>query len=588
MSDLIDRIKKSPGSLEKLSLFAEAAHLLNSTIEYESLMKNVLRIVTSAVGSEGALVYRFDPSQKGLKVRYTSGDEEPRQMTIWVGQGFVGWVAKNQKPILTNNPSEDSRFVPEIQFGELKSIICYPLFLRGKFIGVIEAVNKKEKGFDESDLDTLDLLADQIAIAIHNAQLYRSATKKALQIQTLFEVNRQLMLPLSLDEVLHNILMALQKVVEFDAGGIYLIKDQTGDVESITSIGYDKNRTADLDLKIGQGLVGFVARSGEPELIPNVSLDNRYICARPETKSEIVVPVQSDNKMVGVLNLENDRLHAFTKEDKKILTAFAPQAAISIERARLHKFMLEQKKLEEQLSIARTIQKTFLPDKVPEIKEYDIWGVNIPSEEVGGDYYDFITIVENQLGIAIADVSGKGIPAALIMASYRASLIAEIRNNYAIRTICNKVNNLLCESTEPSNFVTGVYGVLDSKNSIFTFSNCGHNPGLLLRTDGRIEELFEGGMLLGVRRNATYEERPVYLAPQDILCLFTDGISEAENQDGEQFQTERIIKAITENRHLSSAEIGQKLIDQVTFFSKDSILIDDITLIIIKRLNESA
>jgi sigma-B regulation protein RsbU (phosphoserine phosphatase) len=292
--------------------------------------------------------------------------------------------------------------------------------------------------------------------------------------------------------------------------------------------------------------------------------------------------------MVGVLNLENDRLHAFTEEDKKILTAFAPQAAISIERARLHKFMLEQKKLEEQLSIARTIQKTFLPDKVPEIKGYDIWGVNIPSEEVGGDYYDFIKIVENQLGIAIADVSGKGIPAALIMASYRASLIAEIRNNYAIRTICNKVNNLLCESTEPSNFVTGVYGVLDSKNSIFTFSNCGHNPGLLLRTDGRIEELFEGGMLLGVRRNATYEERPVYLAPQDILCLFTDGISEAENQDGEQFQTERIIETITESRYLSSAEMGQKLIDQVTLFSKDNILVDDITLIIIKRLNESA
>ena len=118
MSDLIDRIKNSHGSLDKLALLAEAAHMLNSTIEYESLMKNVLRIVTSAVGAEGALVYRYDPTQNGFKVRYTSGDEEPRQMTIHLGQGFVGWVAEHKKPVMSNNPAEDSRYIPKIQFGE--------------------------------------------------------------------------------------------------------------------------------------------------------------------------------------------------------------------------------------------------------------------------------------------------------------------------------------------------------------------------------------------------------------------------------------------------------------------------------------
>ena len=587
MSELIDRIKNSDGSLDKLAMLAEASHLLNSTIEYEALMKNVLRIVTSAVDAEGALVYRYDPTQKGFKVRYTSGEEEPRQMTILPGQGFVGWVAEHKKPILSNNPTEDSRYIPKIQFGELKSIICYPLFVRGKFIGVVEAVNKKSGPFVDSDVDTLDLLANQIALAIYNAQLYRSAKREALQRKALFNVSRQLMLPLSLDEVLHNILMVLKKVVDFNAGGIYLINDQTGDVESITSIGYDKVLQADLHLKLGQGLVGYVARSGKPEIIPDTSQDSRYICARPETNSEIIIPVKSDNKLVGVLNLENDELHAFTREDKEILTTFATQAAISIERARLHKYMLEQKQLEEQLSIARTIQKTFLPDKVPQIKEYDLWGTNIPSGEVGGDYYDFIKIVENQFGIAVADVSGKGIPAALIMASFRASLIAEIRNNYAIRTICSKVNNLLCESTELANFVTAIYGVLDAKNSIFTFSNCGHNPALLLKNGAQVEELIEGGMLLGVRANISYEERPIYIAPGDILCLFTDGMTEAENYKGEQFETNRIVETIQKNRQLPADEIGRKLIDQVTDFSKDGTHQDDLTLIIIKRLNKS-
>jgi len=574
MSETFDRIKDSPWPPEKLTLLAQAAHMLNSTIEYEELMKNVLRLVTRSLNAEGAMVYRYDPSQKDLKVRYYSGEEEPRHMIIKMGQGFVGWVAEHREPVLTNNPTEDNRYDAEIQDVELESIICYPLTLRGKFFGVIEAINKKAGAFDQSDLDTFDLISDQVALAIYNAQLYRKAKRQALQRQTLFEVSQQLMMPLNLDEVLHNILIALQKVVDFDAGGIYLIDEESGDVDSITSIGYDKLLEPDLHLKIGQGIVGSVARTGKPEVIPDVSRDKRYICARPETISEIVVPVHSGDKLVGIFNLENDRLNAFSEEDKEILTAFASQAAISIERARLHKYMLEQKKIEEQLSIARTIQKTFLPDEVPEIPGYDIWGTNMPSGEVGGDYYDFIEIVRNQLGIAVADVSGKGIPAALIMASFRASLIAEIRNNYAIRTICYKVNNLLCESAEPANFVTAIY----------TFSNCGHNPAILLRADDSVEELTEGGMLLGVRRDAIYEERPIYVGQGNILCLFTDGVTEAENRNGKQFETDRLIEILKRYRNLPAADIGSSMIDAVKSFSGNNHMQDDLTLIIIKRL----
>jgi sigma-B regulation protein RsbU (phosphoserine phosphatase) len=354
-------------------------------------------------------------------------------------------------------------------------------------------------------------------------------------------------------------------------------------VESITSLGYEKVVEADLHLKIGEGIVGTVARTGKAEVVPDVTKDDRYIDARPKTRSEIVVPVVSDDKLIGVFNLENDKLDAFSDEDLDILTTFASQAAISIERARLHKYILEQKKIEQQLSIARTIQKTFLPDEVPQIPGYDLWGANIPSGEVGGDYFDFIRIVDYQLGIAVADVSGKGIPAALIMASFRASLIAEIRNNYAIRSICQKVNNLLCESLEPENFVTAIYGVLDTKNSIFTFANCGHNPGLLLRSDGTIEELAEGGLILGVRPGSTYEERPVYIKSGDILCFFTDGISEAENAQGSQFETRRIIDIIKKHKSLSAAEIGGKTIEAVRSFAHNEHSMDDLTLIIIKR-----
>lgn len=577
----------SARSLEKLRLLAEAAHLLNSTIEYEELMKNVLRLVTRAVEAEAATVFRYDPAADDLRVRFYSGDDEPRQLTIPIGQGFVGWVAENKEPVITNQPADDSRYsreIEEIQGVEIRSILCYPLTLRGKFFGVVEAINKKDGRFDQSDLDTLNVLSDQIALAITNALLYRTSRRQALQRKTLFEVSKQLMSPLSLDGLLHNILLALQKVVDYEAGGIYLIDDASGEVESITSLGYEKVLEADLRLKIGEGIVGTVARTGVPEIIPDIFKDSRYIDARPATRSEIVVPVISDTKMIGVLNLESDQVDAFADEDLEILTTFASQAAISIERARMHRYILEQKKIEEQLSIARTIQKTFLPEDVPQIPNYDLWGTNISSGEVGGDYYDFIRIVDNQLGVTIADVSGKGIPAALIMASFRASLIAEIRNNYAIRSICQKVNNLLCESLEPENFVTAIYGVLDTKNSIFTFSNCGHNPGLLLRQDGTVEELIEGGIILGIRPNSMYEERPIYIRSGDILCLYTDGVTEAENSSGEQFETGRIIEILANNRSLTAAEIGAKTVEAVGAFADAGHAMDDLTLIIVKRL----
>src|SRR5262249_19975197 len=155
-------------------------------------------------------------------------------------------------------------------------------------------------------------------------------------------------------------------------------------------------------------------------------------------------------------NLESDRLDAYDESDLKLLQAFSTQAAISIEMATLHKELLEKKRLEEELTIARSIQASFLPHQDPQVPGFDISGMNVPSEEVSGDYYDFVTITEHDLGIVVGDVAGKGIPASLIMASFRAALLAQIENNYSIGRILEKVNNMLHKSIEDSKFVTAI------------------------------------------------------------------------------------------------------------------------------------
>jgi sigma-B regulation protein RsbU (phosphoserine phosphatase) len=213
-------------------------------------------------------------------------------------------------------------------------------------------------------------------------------------------------------------------------------------------------------------------------------------------------------RTIGVFNLESEALDAYHEGHLEMVSAFAAQAALTIERARLTRELLERRRLEKELTIAREIQLSFLPKSAPEIAGFEVAGTMRPHDEVGGDYFDFIPISETRLGLAIADVSGKGIPAALIMAGFRMCLLAEIRNEFAIRAVMRKVNSLLYESTARDKFVTAFYGVLDYRNRVLIFSNAGHNPPILMREGGRIDYLTDGGVALGVLPDAQYEERP--------------------------------------------------------------------------------
>ncbi len=571
---------------EKLLL--EAGRVFNSTLEYEELIERVLRLVVAAAGSQAALVFRVDHERTDMKMRFMDCvDCQVKVFRRELGKGVIGWVAKYKEPMIVNDPANDPIVDHEIgRLGKIsmKSLISVPLIGKGQMIGVIEAINKLDGEFDEADLDVLIGLANQIAVAIDNAHLYRAVKREALEKQLLYEIGMKLSGSLRLDEVLREILDSLKKAVDFDSAGIYLIDSDTRQIESVLTIGYDPEDEACQHLMVGQGLIGTVAEDGEAVIVPDVTTDQRYIKSRPTTRSEIVAPIKLNGKAIGVINLESDRLNAFGRRAHSLMSAFASQAAISIERARLHEQMIAGQKLVEQLSIAREIQRSFLPGATPDIPGYDLVGRNVPSFQVGGDYYDFIDIVEGQTGIAIGDVSGKGIAAALIMASFRASLIAEIRNNYAIRTICRKVNNLLCESVRAGSFVTALYGVLDSKNHVLTFANCGHDQPILLRSDGRVEYLKEGGPLLGVTPNVDYEERPIYLNRGELVLFYTDGVSEAFNSADEPFGKERLIQVLRDNRRESSQSISEAVFRAVKEFASRRHVFDDVTMIVLKRL----
>jgi sigma-B regulation protein RsbU (phosphoserine phosphatase) len=569
-------------------MFVETSKLLNSTLNIDELLSIILDLTTKAMEAQASSLLLIEKKRGELELYVYAETKPTKKLNLKMGEVITVWVAEHKTPVISNEVKKDPRYLAkledEIGFS-IDSLISVPVLRRGKLIGVVSAINKlNQKQFDQADLDVFLSLADQIAIALDNSYLYKKAKKESLERETLLEVEKSLSSSLDLDEVLKLILDSLLKVVKYDATAIFLIDKKKQEIEYIKARGFDPALEPDLQLKIGQGLAGWAAQTQKSLIVPNVREDPRYIEARVETESGMVVPIVTNERIIGVFSIESNELNAYDQDDLELLDAFASLAAISIERARQHKEILEKRKLEEEISIARRIQKTFLPNRNPQMPGFDISGINIPSEKVGGDYYDFIPIIENQVGIAIGDVSGKGIPAALIMASFRASLIAEIRNNYAIRSIMFKVNNLLFESTESDIYVTAVYGVLDTKNKIFTFTNGGHNAPILRHVDGRMEYLLEGGVALGTFENSKYEERPLGLIPGDIIVLYTDGVTEAKNEKEEEFGTKRLKQVINDSCHLSAPEIQNNIYQTVKDFTGNLPQADDLTLIVIKVL----
>jgi len=336
-------------------------------------------------------------------------------------------------------------------------------------------------------------------------------------------------------------------------------------------------------LSRGRGIIGYVISSKESSIIEDVRKDKRYVIGRKETLSEIALPIIKNGKAIGALDVESDTLSAFNHYHLEILQFFADAAAISLEKAILHHQILEKKKLEEQMQIAKDVQLNLLPAQPPEIEGYDIAGICIPTYEIGGDYYDYIQLDENNYTIIIADVSGDGIPAALIMAAFRAILRNQLKLIQEPAEIMNLLNEQIPEVSRKRDFITAFYGKLNCKEHKFSYTNCGHNPPALMRSNGQIEFLDTGGPSLNIVREANFDSYSVNLAPGDQIIFYTDGVTEIFNRDSTEYGFERLQKVILDSKDSTAGEIINKIVESTKKFSATNLYRDDFTLVVLKR-----
>jgi sigma-B regulation protein RsbU (phosphoserine phosphatase) len=431
-------------------------------------------------------------------------------------------------------------------------------------------------------------MAEEIA----NTSVAPAELSEVAKLRLLLEITKKISRSLNLEEVLAQVMDTLDSLIPYEAAGIYIIRRDMHTTEGGTASlvfhaeavrGYDIEELMELRLKLGEGLIGWVAQTGEAVAVPDVRKDKRYVNARKETRSEVVAPIISNDEVIGVFDLESDKLSAYTEEDKQLLMLLASQVAIIVEKAMLHEQLVEKKRLEAQLEVARQVQLALLPERDPIVDGFDISGYNFSTEEVSGDYFDFVKPYDDQLGLVIADVSGKGVPASLLMAFLRASLRAAIHTGYAPNVAMGKVNYLLWESIEQHQFVTAFYGMLDATNRTLAFVNAGHNPLLVLNPDGpRFVE--RGGLPLGLFKDTRYYEYYLPIDSGQILVLYTDGATEAQSPDGVEYGRSRLVDAVRASRERSARDMIDFIYNDIFEWSGGRGASDDVTFVIIKAL----
>ena len=425
-------------------------------------------------------------------------------------------------------------------------------------------------------------LAHKAGQILENTALYLDIMEKNRQIRMIVEVSQKILTTLNTEQVLNFILDSLDQIIPFDAGVIFLFDDSTKQLLPKATKGY--NEETNLTLKVGQGACGWVAENRKVSLLEDVSKSDSYYPARVETRSQVSLPLEVVDELVGVLCLESDTLRHFTQKSQEILNLFANQAAIALNNAKQYEISLAKQHLEHEMIRAGKIQQVLLPALPPKYEKLNIAFAHIPSQIVSGDLFDLAALNPNTLGVLVGDVSGKGAHAAIMMSLVLAGFRAYSKAHLTVCEVTARLNNLLQESISVGYYTTLFYALISLEHNKLTYTNAGHNPPMLVHANGTVEEMKGGGILLGYLPDQTFIQHVVDFNEGDVLVLYTDGITEAMDLKENEFGEQRLKQTLIENRHLNSYDLKEKVLGAVQRFTHRKNQADDMTLVIIKHI----
>jgi sigma-B regulation protein RsbU (phosphoserine phosphatase) len=494
----------------------------------------------------------------------------------------IGLAQLPQKPFLIEEVNNGS--FPWLSFfTQFDMRLFVPIVLRNDILGLVVFGKKLVGGsYIESEIEFLSSIANIAATSIQNGVVFEELKnvnakldKKIQELNTLFDIGKELNATLDSAKIVK--LLSYGLMGEMMLNRFVILVRRNDSVQMAERRGFSRIPCDEAHWEVLFG-------NWHPYLVEEAE-DSPLNLELAEQEVVAVVPMRSQDRSKGVLLLgQKISGKHFTKEELDFLSTLGNQAMISLENAWLFEDSLEKKRLEEELQVARKIQMGLLPESFPDLRTCEVYGINISSKQVGGDYFDVIKIDEDNYIVAIADVSGKGVPASLLMSNVQASLLALSGEVKEFDRLVAKVNNIIHANTDADKFITFFGGILNIRDLTFTYVNAGHNPPYWVRADGSLEMLEKGGLLLGLIPNIPYEQETIRLSSHDRIVMFTDGVTEAMNEKEEQFEELRLEKLLQSNLDLSAKDCTELICKEVKAFAGNAAQSDDITVVVINTI----
>ena len=579
----------SASDAELLAILAELGREVTSVLDLSALLAKIPNLISRLTSFTVFSVYLLHDEREELSIAYAVGypEEIVKHFTLQVSQGIVGTAIAEQRPILLNDVDADPRYLAVVPGA--KSQLAVPLRHKGKVIGALNLLSDKLGAFTERDEWILRQFGAHVAQAIVTARLFESEREYATTLETMADVGREMSAILDLNELLTRLAHLLKRVIDYHIFGIALLNEESQMLEMKVAIQYGDSATAHAPVKLGEGLVGHAALHKEVVLVADVRKDSRYISAVAGVRSELVVPLLVKDRCIGVFDLESPEVGAFTKQHAELLTLMASQAAVAIENARLYESIrANEARFEKELRFAQRVQMALLPQELPKrLRGVDVSWHFDPARELGGDLCDFLSPEPNTLVVAVGDVSGKGVPAAL----YSAAVGEMIRGRTFRRrfekdrstpaSVLAGMNRILHERNLEEYYCTLCYAMFEFKKQTATFANSGL-PYPIRCSDGKAAQIDMPGVPLGSFGTSTYDDVVVPLASGDVFVLCSDGISEAFDEAGQEFGAARVMEVVERNCAKTAKEIVGEIFGAVQQFSGNAEQSDDRTVVVVK------
>ncbi len=587
-------------SLSELEILGET--IISGHGNFKVSSRTYLRMIHGTLQVTKCAILLFHPTRNYLAIE-SSININDESLIIPVAPDEIATLLRFSIIDLSSPPPSLEPFLNQIQpqLEALGANVWAPLKIRDEFLGVISLGRFLTKGaIEDWNRELLNVLANQISIAIAYSRLLDETRAEKFRLFMLSDAATQICKLLDAEVVQEEVVNHAVTLLDAGTGGLMLINPFIQRLEMKNLFTLDPKFDPELEnlsvpLKTDQDVPPALSMLAEVGL-----QGNTLICNDEETatlfgrRNLMAVPMRGRESTLGVLVVADKEGRGgvtldFTSEDSVLLEAFANQAGVAIENVQLYQEALEGRRLQAEMEEAAKIQKNLIPDTLPEIPGYEVAGRYQPRGGVGGDYYDYIQKSDGSWGFAIADVSGKGMQAALLMATLRAGLLSEVSRQRDLPSMAVTLNSLLYASSTVGKFATFFYAQLQPETDRLTSINAGHNYPLAIRSDGRCKYLEKGGVMLGmfpddmILQISEYEQEITELGSGDVVVFYTDGVTETLNIHDELYGEDRLEAIAKRLRAASANEICTGIYNHVIEFQGEAEQFDDLTLMVLKK-----